>query len=244
MQFSLSQISNDNKIHQFTYSNSAPIESKIISIENLSELNSQAIFYERANLPLETLSAVEALANSVTLMPNFNQTLEAFEYDMAYEAFISSHRNWIISNNLRQLNDLFPTLTHLKNLYPHDRTSFFEELWSILKTNLGSKSLTIIFNDIVKSKKEGVKDKLVRVKIEGEVKGNPISATEIDEKVFENYRKDFFDELNICEFNADEGQLVATVKVQESPILIMAEIYQFTALQRSLLNALFSGINF
>ena len=128
-------------------------------------------------------------------------------------------------------------------LWPNDRSGFFEELWFILKTNLGASNLKLIYNDMIKSKNEHEKNKLVKVKVQGERYPELVSCDEMDERVLKSYEKDFGNIFDITDYNKEKGQLVICANIKKSPVLIMANIYQFTRLQKALLSSLFEGLN-
>ena len=65
----------------------------------------------------------------------------------------------------------------------------------------------------------------------------------MDEAVLKHYEKDFGNIFEITDYNKDKGQLVICATIKKSPVLIMANIYQLTRLQKSVLISLFQGLN-
>ena len=57
-----------------------------------------------------------------------------------------------------------------------------------------------------------------------------------------DYDKDFNDVFSVTEFDSDQGHLVATARIELSPLLIMAKLNTFNQLQQSILIALFTGL--
>lgn len=176
----------------------------------------------------------------------FNLTLNVFEkitYEDAKTIFDKMRENWILQNNIFLIEEIFKTRNHLLGLWPNDRSGFFEELWFILKSNLGATNLKLIYNDIIKSKNENEKNKLVKVKVQGDRYPELISCDEADEHIFKNYEQSFGNIFDITDYNKDKCQLVICANIKKSPVLIMANVYQLTRLQKSLLYSLFEGLN-
>ena len=176
----------------------------------------------------------------------FGLTLESFEaltYDEAKKVFDKMRENWILQNNISLIEELFKVRNHLLGLWPNDRSGFFEELWFILKSNLGATNLKLIYNDMIKSKNENEKNKLVKVKVKGDRYPELVSCDEMDEHVLKSYEKDFGNLFDITDYNKEKGQLVICANIKKSPVLIMANVFQLTRLQKSLLSSLFEGLN-
>lgn len=173
-------------------------------------------------------------------------TLESFEnlnYEGAKKVFDKMRENWILQNNISLIEEVFKVRNHLLGLWPNDRSGFFEELWFILKSNLGASNLKLIYNDMIKSKNENEKNKLVKVKVQGERYPELTSCDEMDEHVLKSYEKEFGNIFEITDYNKEKGQLVICGNIKKSPVLIMANVYQLTRLQKSLLYSLFEGLN-
>lgn len=168
---------------------------------------------------------------------------EQLSYDDARKIFDKMRENWILQNNISLMEEIFKVRNHLLGLWPNDRSGFFEELWFILKTNLGASNLKLIYNDMVKSKNEHEKNKLVKVKVQGDRYPELVSCDEMDEHVLKSYEKDFGNLFDITDYNKDKGQLVICATIKKSPVLIMANVYQLTRLQKALLSSLFEGLN-
>lgn len=149
----------------------------------------------------------------------------------------------LLRENLNTLSQLFPTLTHLKQLFPNERTTFFEELWHILNKNLGSSQLKIIFNHLESSQEESQKKKLIQVIVEGHHTPNPVENSDLGSELMKHYEKQFHSNFEVVEWDTEEGRLVILAQVHSSPCIIMSESIEFTFFQKSLLKALFDGLN-
>ena len=171
------------------------------------------------------------------------ETFEKLNYDEAKIVFDKMRENWILQNNVSLIEEIFKVRNHLLSLWPNDRSGFFEELWFILRSNLGATNLKLIYNDMIKAKNENEKNKLIKVKVVGERFPELSSVTEADELVLKSYEKDFGNIFEITDYNKEKGQLVICANIKKSPVLIMANIYQLTRLQKAILNSLFEGLN-
>jgi len=221
---------------------------KIMDIDELPNLNLQGLFLSEELLEnpefLGTLNtSIEK--NPIRTAEDFNLTLDSFEGLSTEEAtpfFKKTFESWILQNNLSLLEELTTVIKHLNGLWPNDRTAFFEELWSILRRNLGTSELTLVYNDIQKAKKEGEKNKLIKVKVHGTSKPNPVVGGELEDTLMKNYETLFSPEFDVVEFNKEKGQLVCVFTIKKSPIVLMANVYGITKLQKSILKALIDGL--
>lgn len=226
----------------------APPTSKIIDLEETKQYIIHGYIFAE---DLQNEDFIAGLENEIKFYPirshsEFGLTLESFEkltYDDAKKVFDKMRENWILQNNISLIEEIFKVRNHLLSLWPNDRSGFFEELWFILKTNLGATNLKLVYNDMIKSKQENEKNKLVKVKVQGDRFPELTSCDEMDEHVLKSYEKDFGNIFDITDYNKEKGQLVICANIKKSPVLIMANIYQLTRLQKSLLSSLFEGLN-
>ncbi|AUN97115.1 hypothetical protein C0V70_03125 [Bacteriovorax stolpii] len=222
--------------------------SKIIDISEAKNLPLQGFIFSEE---LKNDEFLVGLENELKFYPirssaEFSLSAERFDklsYDEAKPIFDKMRENWILQNNISLIEELFKVRTHLLGLFPNDRSGFFEELWFILKSNLGATNLKLIYNDMIKAKNENEKNKLVKVKIVGERFPEMTSIDDMDEMVLKSYEKDFGNIFEITDYNKDKGQLVICASIKKSPVLIMTNIYQLTRLQKAILTSLFEGLN-
>lgn len=222
--------------------------SKIIDINEAKNLPLQGFIFSEE---LKNDEFLVGLENELKFYPirssaEFSLSAERFDklsYDEAKPIFDKMRENWILQNNISLIEELFKVRTHLLGLFPNDRSGFFEELWFILKSNLGATNLKLIYNDMIKAKNENEKNKLVKVKIVGDRFPEMTSIDDMDEMVLKSYEKDFGNIFEITDYNKDKGQLVICASIKKSPVLIMTNIYQLTRLQKAILTSLFEGLN-
>ena len=171
---------------------------------------------------------------------------EDLNADELLDIYARVNARWILNNNIKTIEQVYSLITYLKDLWVNDRNSFFEELWFILKTNLATHELSLIFNDVKepsdKQKEKGEKPKLCHSFVKGAKSPQIFDGTEKEDKIMADYEKDFNDVFSITEFDSNSGHLIATSKIDLSPILMMAKLNTFNQLQQSILIALFSGL--
>ena len=167
-------------------------------------------------------------------LENFEQ-LSAFD---AHKVVLKINNQWATNSNLNLLENLFPIITRLKGLWPNDRNTFFEELWYLLRANLGAHTLIMLYNGISESN-----EKLVKIKVEGEMLPNSSAAAEVDLVLWSHYEAEMGPNFSTINYQSTKGDWVAAACIMQSPILIMAKIYQYNPLQKALLKTLFDGLS-
>lgn len=249
MEFQLAFIKNQQQIILKDFgSDDALKRGKLVDIEELKNLNLQGLLLPEALLENpEFLGSLNTslLKNPIRTSEDLSLDLDSFETlstEAATPYFKKIFESWILQNNLSLLEELTTVIKHLNALWPNDRTAFFEEFWSIIRRNLGTSELTIIYNDIEKAKKEGEKNKLIKVKIHGTSKPNPTEGKKLEDDLMKNYSKLFSPEFEVVEFNKEKGHLVGLCTIKKSPVILMANVYGLTRLQKSLIKALIDGL--
>lgn len=225
----------------------APV-SKIIDLDEARSLPINGFIYSEDLKSEEFLGGIEGELKfyPIRSQMEFDLNAEKFEklsYEEGKKIFDKMRENWILQNNISLIEEIFKVRNHLLGLYPNDRSGFFEELWFLLKSNLGATNLKLIYNDMIKAKNENEKNKLIKVKVQGERYPELANCDEMDEHILKNYEKDFGNIFEITDYNKAKGQLVVCATIKKSPVLIMANIHQLTRLQKALLTSLFEGLN-
>lgn len=250
MNLNLGYIKNENQFLLKEFAAGADKnKGKIIDLEDLPSTPVQVVIYpEELN---QSQSLLTVLADVKKFAPirsdrelnlNYDQ-FESMDFDQIQSVFTKTRDAWVLNNNLGLIENLFASIDHFTQLLHRDRTAFFEELWFTLRSNLGASKLTVIFNDLHKATKEHEKDKLVKVKVEGEILPQPLPGDDFSEQVMKHYENSFHAGLEFVTYNAEKGELVATVTILKSPVLMMAKVPSLSRLQKATLAALFDGIN-
>lgn len=172
------------------------------------------------------------------------EMFQELSYEELIDTYAKVNARWILNNNIATIEQSFGLITYLKDLYINDRDNFFEELWFLLKTNLATNDLCIIFHDLkeTSSKQKNDKPQLSYSFISGTKIPNIQPAADKENLLMQEYQNEFGDIFNVTEFNSARGHLVASAKIGLSPVLIMAKLNTFNQLQQSILIAIFSGL--
>ncbi len=248
MDFRIGMTRNDEQIMVKTFNEGGVVESKILDVNDIREQNLQAFIFQN-NLKSEELinqfsqeTKFYPVRSNEDLAIGFEQ-FENLNLEQGKKLFEKIQEPWILQNNINLLEEIFKARNHLNNLWPNDRTGFFEEFWFTLRSQLGASEMTIIYNDMLKATKEGEKNKLIKVKVVGTRIPNPLSPDEGDEVVYRNYEKEMTHVLEITDYNKEKGHLVLAGTLKKSPVLIMAKIYRLSRIQKAVLTALIDGLN-
>lgn len=248
MDFSLAFIKNSQQFMLQNYSDSSETtKSQHLDLAELKNKSVQAIFIpqtmtsdEEVTELLSRESLYSPLKSVETTSLNEND-FDNLAKEEAKNIFIKTHNSWVLQNNISLLKNLIPTTNHLKSMWESDRTAFFEELWHLLKRNLGAKSIRIAYNHMIKAQKEGEKNKLIRVVVEGDKKPEPIENKELGEKLFSNYEGHFSTPFT-CHDIDDPQHSVMLASINESPVIVMSEAYEINPVQIALLHAFFDAL--
>ncbi len=249
MNFSVGYVKSENQFLLKAFGKGQIEGTKILELEDLKSSDLQALIYDENLIENEELKAM--LKEDSRFFPirsntELELTLDTFEnlnFDIADKMFKRVRENWVLQNNVTLMEELFPVINHLNSLWPNDRTSFFEELWFIIKSNIGAKELTLIFNDIQMGEKETDKNKLVHVKITGKNLPQPFAGEEVESQIMEHYKNDFGHTFDILEYSSEKSELVATGSIKKSPFVMMTKVYSLTRLQKALFKMLFDGLS-
>ncbi len=245
MQFTLAYLKNNKQVLSRLFGVEKIEKGQISDIEDLKNTDIQGLIYDESDISDENRAF---LSEGIKFYPirkseDLSISLEEFEHlKDAQGLFLKMSHPWLLANNISLLEELFKVLTHLKSLWPNERTTFFEELWFVIKNNIGAKSLKLIYNDIQVNQKEHGKNKLIRSVINGTKTPMPTPATEAEVLLMTHYEEHFQSPFEISEYNPHKGELIITANINNSPILIMAKVYQLSRLQKALLNTLFDGL--
>lgn len=248
MAFKLAMTRNEEQVIVKTFEDNKNPNSKIMDLQEIRTENLQGLIYQTS---LKSEDLINQLESETKFYPirssdDVQMSIEAFEnlsLEEGRKLFEKLQDPWVLQNNITTIEELFRARTHLNNLWPNDRTGFFEEFWFLLRSQLGAAEISIIYNDMIKATKDGEKNRLIKVKVAGKRIPEPQNPDEGDELVYKNYEKEMSHVLEITEYNKEKGHLVMAGTLKKSPILIMAKIYKLTRLQKAILASLVDGLN-
>ncbi|MEE2743257.1 MAG: hypothetical protein VYD54_05070 [Bdellovibrionota bacterium] len=246
MDFSLGYIKSKERVLIRNFSSNLDQEgSKIVDMMDIEDFSLQGLFYDSENE--ESIPLLEPMKkffpiNEGKLLSLSYESFENAEKEEITSSFDQMWQQWLLQNNISLIEELFTVLHHLKELWPNDRTTFFEEFWFTLRSNLGASYLKIIYNDLSQEQQKN-KNLLVQTRVEGQKLPETLPGREFESDLMEKYKNQFSTKLEIVEFDSQKGELVATAGLQRSPIIIMAKTYQLTRFQKSVISCLIDGLN-
>lgn len=229
------------------------LDSRLIDVTDLPDFNLQALFIDDNEHFSSMVGLLEKEKAFYPILDAKDESISFSAFEMLpalafKELYLKVSNRWTMHQNFSSLENIWGITNHFRDLWKKDRMSFFEEMWYWMKRNTGSVDLTIIFNDVIKSEEKDENNekrdrpKLVQSLLSGTKKGNFHQGGAKEKDLMQNYLDKFHDSFEITEFNSQRGQFVATAQIERSPIIFMARTAQLNQLQRSLLAALFNGL--
>ncbi|MBF0313190.1 MAG: hypothetical protein HQK50_17390 [Oligoflexia bacterium] len=119
-----------------------PIDLLLYSQKELNEELSHLLDQQEKHYPI-------ICADSGNVMMPYQDFMQTSFGDLQ-PLFQESHSKWTLKNNILLLEELFPLTKYFKQQMDQDRVAAFEELWCLLKSNLGTSSLKLIYKDLVR----------------------------------------------------------------------------------------------
>lgn len=233
--------------------NQNSLDSKLIDVTDLPDFNLQALFIDDNEHFSSMVSLLEKEKAFYPILDAKDENLSLSQFEslpaQAFrELYLKVQGRWSMHQNFSSLENIWNITNHFRDLWKKDRLSFFEEMFYWMKRNIGATDLTIIFNDVIKSEEKDENNekrerpKLIQSLLSGTKKGNFLQGGSKEKELMQTYLDKFHDVFEITEFHPTKGQFVATAQIERSPIIFMARTAQLNQLQRSLLAALFNGL--
>jgi len=229
------------------------LESKLIDVTDLTDLNLQALFFENTEDLNSLASILEKEKMHYPILEAKDDSLNYARFEKISSSefkdlFFKVSSRWVLSQNLKSVEQLYPITLHFKNLWKKDRITFFEEFWFWLKRNVGFTELSFYFNDVIQmeekdennEKKE--RPKLSQSVLAGEKKPHFQIGGPKEKELMTSYLEKFHDVFEVTEFNSNKAQFVATAQVERSPLIILGRVPQLNSLQKSLMFSVINGI--
>ncbi len=229
------------------------LQTKLIDVTDLPDFNLQALFIDDNEHFSSMVSLLEKEKAHYPILDAKDESLgysqfEALPAQAFKDLFLKVQGRWSMHQNFTSLENIWNITSHFRDLWKKDRLSFFEEMFYWMKRNIGAVDLTIIFNDVVKAEEKDENNekkerpKLVQSLLTGSKKGNFHVGGSKEKELMQTYLDKFHDVFEVTEFHPSKGQFVATAQIERSPMIFMARTAQLNQLQRSLLAALFNGL--
>jgi hypothetical protein len=293
MEFSLALIQDQQFALLSTFRPDQPVEVEKLDLQELAKVDLQATFFPSEIADTETSAFLKELILDNPVFPLSFVNLDEMKYrqldfNSAHSLYKRTSSSWTLHNNLQTIEKIFEIRQALQTKWQKDPHFFFKDLWSILRTNLGTKFLRIVFHDLKNSQFQNETDlsesesqkgkpKLVCSSIAGQrfpeifqggerpenypenYNENNLSAAtsqnshlshfhhvdsgkSIEEQLIDQYHFPVNGEIKKTSFDSETGELVLTATLDNSPILIMAKVSDFSPVKESLLKGLFKGL--
>lgn len=229
------------------------LETRIIDVTDLPDQNLQALFIHDNEHYSSLVGLLEKEKAFYPIMDaqDENLSLSSFESMPAQQfrdLYLKVVNRWTMHQNFSSIENVWKITNHFRDLWKKDRISFFEEMWYWMKRNLGATELTMLFNDVISTEEKDENNekkerpKLTTSLLSGTKKGNFQQGSAKERELMHNYIEKFHDVFEVTEFNPSKGQFVATAQIERSPIMFMARTAQLNQLQRTVLAAVFNGL--
>lgn len=248
MEFTLGYFRSGEQVVLRGYShNSAEVTEKIIPVQDLNQFSLQSLFYQENLLTddLKSFIGEEGRFYPIYGQEQFNLAatdLEQMNTEKAWGLLHQSLSKWILVNNISTLEEIFHLSSYFKDMWKSDYHALFEELWFVIKSNLGAQELKIFFNDLA-TDSEGKDKKALQTAVASGTRVPHIqAANEAENELVKNYKKFFGTHFEVLEFDQAKGHFVAVAQLMGGPLLIMAKVYHFNRLQKALIKSLFEGL--
>jgi hypothetical protein len=221
---------------------------KIVELSFLSAENPQLVIWsdniEHESEEKETLIGkniqVSIPASQIGFSSNAWENLDS---QQAHDIFQEHYPRWLLKNNLETLEHLFSLQARFNGLFANERTLFFEEIWFLLKRNLGAIEIKLIYNDLdIVNTGAGEKNKLVQMVLEGGACPNSRAALPAESKLMEHYTSKMLPIFEIKQFDEEKGELFILASINKGPILLMVKMFSLSKLQRIVLKLIFEGL--
>lgn len=231
------------------------IDSKIIDVTDLADVNLQALFIEDSEHFNSLISILEKEKAHYPILDAKDEnlgltTFESMPAQQLKDLYLKILNRWTLHQNFLSVEHIWKITNHFRDLWKKDRLSFFEELWYWMKRNTGAVDFSIIFNDVISTEEKDENNekrerpKLTQTLLTGSKKAHFVSGSAKEKELMQSYLDKFHDVFEVTEFNGVKGQFVATAQIDRSPIIFMARTTQLNQLQRTLLASLFNGLQF
>lgn len=248
MNFTLGLVKSQNQISVLNFDcKDQSVTRKIIDIIDFEQENFQILFYDPSIESDEVLTYVKK-------QQQYYPIISAATVDLTEEKFSNLNFNdglgltknflskWLLKTNLNTLAEIFELTAHLKTLWKSDRYAFFHELWYVMRNNLATPEVKIIFHDVIEKKDEHDKDKLIFSTLSAGIRPEIKPMTTPEKNLFGHYEKQCHETFTVAECYPEKGDLLLLAMIDKSPIVMMIKFFEFNPLQQTLLSTLIKNI--
>lgn len=226
-------------------------QKKVITTD-LAECSDQEIAMLLIDQNIENdsiLGELEKLKNLYPIIFAQDTQIDVNNFEnIQFEQIVKEYKNfsnrWGTQNTIGVLEEIFALKSHLSSLYLKERNTFFEELWHLLKKTIPAYDLSILFHDIseVDEDKKNDRPQLIETVLEGTIKPQFRVANDSEKAIMSNYKDRISECFEVETWQEEKGQMVLTMHVNQSPIIVMAKTVNNNFIFKSVFKALFNGL--
>lgn len=232
--------------------------------------NNQLTIATLHNNKVETTTSIQINVDEETCEESSVQTKDLFgvvyegdepAYDFGEPVFISSKENLPLSHDMnyediitkikehsnhqslrhitKSIENIFNLSDQLQKLYGQSRNEFFRELWLLIRRSFLTQHLSIFYYNI-DNKNDG---KLSLQKISGTNKFLFEQTVDDELTMFNAIKPHISPFPTVLSYDFKKGELTLCAQINGTSFLILAKVFQFTLLQRTMFISLINGIN-
>jgi hypothetical protein len=247
MIFSIAHLTSNDLVNITTFSPDGPATQMGCGLDQLFQHSFQAVTIAPNSDRQPEISAwIEAHRAEIPvdiecIFKGQIEELKSMEYGKARQLLETLQSGWVVTNNIKQIRSTFSTSKELKNLWQNHRDKCAQLLWKIIRNNMATTSLTIIYHDLL-PKGEKKRDKLMLVSASGEKTPKIEPTDQWGTLLMENYAKSFDQHFFVTEYNRDRGEMVICASIDRSPVVVMLKSDQVTPLSKAVIETIFTGM--
>ena len=213
-------------------------ENKILMIDEFSEVNNHidVLFAEKnaSELPGATkMTKVEPSRLNIS-----KEIVEQIVYEDAKSLISRVKEERALKVNLYTIEDLTRKGKELATLYRKNRDVYSYYIWKLVSENIAASNVKVIFQTI---ESEDSKKLITKIIDNDDVESIRAASTE-EAALFNDLKEEFGKTLHIPSYNEENKQLTITSTIGATKIIIMVNVWSFSALQKSILEGVFNSI--
>ena len=166
--------------------------------------------------------------------------IENINYDDAVNLLTKVSEETTIRHNLETITQNTQEGSKLSEVFKNNRDVYAFQIWKFLSKNLSCYNLKVIYQSIDSSDKEAKKliSKVVHSKDFEQIN----NASEEETMLFSDLAPLFGKSLHVESYDKDNHELTMTSTIGTTNIIIMAKVWNFSILQKSIIEGMMNSI--